>query len=172
MFPGKSLSESNSHQQLRPKFQQIGKGQLNYKNASRIDIELDFDEKKIFVRTRYMSWHRPEGFDQIRLHSFRSLQFDQKVRPLSFRPEKFDLFTATRRISPISSSAPRPLRAAYVPILLSEVEQEQRPSGNGDREAIVVGAGLCDGEGERAYTVYDSILDGEKYLKYFLNLKF
>ena len=33
-----------------------------------------------------------------------------------------------------------------------EVEQEQRPSGNGDREAIVVGAGLCDGEGERAYT--------------------
>ena len=27
----------------------------------------------------------------------------------------------------------------YVPILLSEVEQEQRPSGNGDREAIVVG---------------------------------
>ena len=35
-----------------------------------------------------------------------------------------------------------------------EVEQEQRPSGNGDREAIVVGAGLCDGEGERAYTAY------------------
>ena len=31
---------------------------------------------------------------------------------------------------------------------------EQRPSGNGDREAIVVGAGLCDGEGERAYTGY------------------
>ena len=38
--------------------------------------------------------------------------------------------------------------------LLSEVEQEQRPSGNGDCEAIVVGAGLCDGEGERAYTDY------------------
>ena len=37
--------------------------------------------------------------------------------------------------APISSSAPRPLVAAYVPILLSEVEQEQRPSGNGDREA-------------------------------------
>ena len=55
---------------------------------------------------------------------------------------------------PISSSAPRPLGAAYVPILLSEVEQEQRPSGNGDREAIVVGAGLCDGEGERAYIAY------------------
>ena len=47
-----------------------------------------------------------------------------------------------------------PLGVAYVPILLSEVEQEQRPSGNGDREAIVVGAGLCDGEGERAYTAY------------------
>ena len=40
---------------------------------------------------------------------------------------------------PISSSAPRPLEAAYIPILLSEVEQEQRPSENGDREAIVVG---------------------------------
>ena len=33
--------------------------------------------------------------DKIRPHSIRSLQFDQKVRPLSFRPEKFDLFTAT-----------------------------------------------------------------------------
>ena len=60
-----------------------------------------------------------------------------------------------------------PLGAAYVPILLSEVEQEQRPSGNGDREAIVVGAGLCDGEDERAYTVYDPILGEEKYLIYF-----
>ena len=77
-----------------------------------------------------------------------------------------------RRICPISSSAPRPLGAAYVPILLREVEQEQRPSGNGDREAIVVGAGLCDGEGESAYTVYDPILDGKKYLNYFLDPKF
>ena len=47
---------------------------------------------------------------------------------------------------PISSSAQRPLGAAYVPILLSEVKQEQRPSGNGHREAIVVVAGLCNGE--------------------------
>ena len=60
----------------------------------------------------------------------------------------------SRNNVPISSSAPRPLGAAYIPILLSEVEQEQRPSGNGDREAIVVGAGLCDGEGERPYTAY------------------
>ena len=44
--------------------------------------------------------------------------------------------------------------AAYVPILLNEIEQEQRPSENEDREAIVVGAGLCDGEGERAYTAF------------------
>ena len=51
--------------------------------------------------------------------------------------------------APISSSAQRPLGVAYVPILLSEVEQEQRPSGNGDREAIVVEAGLRDSEGER-----------------------
>ena len=35
----------------------------------------------------------------------------------------------------------------HILILLSEVEQEQRPSGNGDCEAIVVGAGLCDGVG-------------------------
>ena len=70
----------------------------------------------------------------------------------------------------ISSRAPGSLGTAYVPILISEVEQEQRPSGNGDREAIVVGAGLCDGEDERAYTVYDPIL-GEKYLIYFQRSK-
>ena len=55
---------------------------------------------------------------------------------------------------PISSSAPRPLGTAYFPILLTEVEQEQRPSGNEDRQAIVLGAGLCDNEGERAYIAY------------------
>ena len=59
--------------------------------------------------------------------------------------------------APISSSAPRLLGAAYVLILLSEVEQEQRPSGNGNRGAIVVGAGFCDSDGERACTVYDLI---------------
>ena len=69
--------------------------------------------------------------------------------------------------TPIFPCAPRPLGAAYISILLSEVEQEQRPSGNGDREAIVVGAGLCDGEGERAYIVYDPIVGGGKYLKNF-----
>ena len=58
---------------------------------------------------------------------------------------------------PISSSAPWPLGATYVPTLLSEVEQEQRSSGNGDREAIVVGVGLCDSVVERAYTVYDPV---------------
>ena len=46
------------------------------------------------------------------------------------------------------------LGAAYIPILLSEIEQGQRPSRNEDREAIIVEAGLCDGEGERAYTAY------------------
>ena len=62
---------------------------------------------------------------------------------------------------PILSSAPRPLGTAYVPILLSEVEQEQRPSRNRDREAIVVGAGLCDAEGERACTEYAPTIVGE-----------
>ena len=55
---------------------------------------------------------------------------------------------------PISSSASRPLGAVYIYILLSEVEQQQRLSRNGDREAIVVGAGLCDIEGERANIAY------------------
>ena len=40
-------------------------------------------------------------YDKIRPHSIRSLQFDQKVRPLSFRPEKFDLFTATHFLSEV-----------------------------------------------------------------------
>ena len=60
--------------------------------------------------------------------------------------------------SPISSSAPWPLGASHVPILQSEVEQEQRPSEKRDSEAIVVGAGHCDGDGERAYTVLRSLL--------------
>ena len=60
---------------------------------------------------------------------------------------------------PISSSALRPLGAAYIPILQSEVKQEQRPSENEDREAIVVAAGLCDGEGERADTAYAPYYD-------------
>ena len=33
----------------------------------------------------------------------------------------------------------------------------------GDHEAMVVKAGLCDGEGEHAYTIYDPVLGGEKY---------
>ena len=76
---------------------------------------------------------------------------------------------------PISSSVPRPLGAAYVLILLSEVEQEKRPSGNGDREAIVVGAGLCDGEGERAYTEDAPNLEGdctENFVRHFRKVKF
>ena len=81
--------------------------------------------------------------------------------------ERFQIIFLAVGYAPISSSARRPLVAAYVPILLSEVEQEQRHSGNGDHEAIVVGAGLCVGEGERAYTVCDPILGVQKYLKYF-----
>ena len=54
---------------------------------------------------------------------------------------------------------PRGPFGPFFPILLSEVEQEQRLSGNGDRELIVVVAGLCGGEGERAYTIYDPHYD-------------
>ena len=70
------------------------------------------------------------------------------MRPLSWNGAKHKTCLG---FVPISSSSPRPLGAAYIPILLSEVEQVERPSGNGDREAIVVGAGRCDGEGEHAY---------------------
>ena len=59
---------------------------------------------------------------------------------------------------PLAPAAPW---GAYVPILLSEVEQEQRLSVNGDRETIVVGAGLCDVEGERAYTAYAPHYDSQ-----------
>ena len=65
-----------------------------------------------------------------------------------------DMMESIKRASDMSRFPLGPLGAAYIPILLSEVEQEQRLSGNGDREAIVVGAGFCDGEGERAYTGY------------------
>ena len=41
-----------------------------------------------------------------------------------------------------------------VPLLLSEVEQEQRPSGNRDREPIVVGAGLCEVKAASVHTPY------------------
>ena len=47
-------------------------------------------------------------YDKIRPHSIRSLQFDRKVRPLSFRPEKFDLFTATRRVSLLEADTAPP----------------------------------------------------------------
>ena len=81
--------------------------------------------------------------------NIRRLGFVYIIQKISFKEYKTWL-----EFVPTSSSAPRPLGAAYVPILLSEVGQEQRLSGNGDREATVVGAGLCDGEGERAYTAY------------------
>ena len=64
-------------------------------------------------------------------------------------PFQITMFLAVGQ-TPISASAPWPLGVAYVPIVLSEVEQEQRLSGNGDPEAIVLEAGLCDGEGESA----------------------
>ena len=40
--------------------------------------------------------------------AIRSLQFDQKVRPLSFRTEKFDLFTATQAIMSLHNFCLRP----------------------------------------------------------------
>ena len=52
-------------------------------------------------------------YDKIRPHSIRSLQFDQKVRPLSFRPEKIDLFTATlpkRNLPHMKDNLPKIIR--------------------------------------------------------------
>ena len=57
-------------------------------------------------------------YDKIRPHSIRSLQFDQKVRPLSFRPEKFDLFTATlKKPTIIYRFAKKRLYVIYIPYL-------------------------------------------------------
>ena len=61
------------------------------------------ERRAIWPCLNVATWRRERSdephnkYDKIRPHSIRSLQFDQKVRPLSFRPEKFDLFTATRR---------------------------------------------------------------------------
>ena len=93
---------------------------------------------------------RQRRFGKKKFETFRQIFFCRNVRRHVFA----ETSCSPLGYVPISSSAPRPLGAAYMPILLSEVEQEQRPSGNGDREAIVVGAGLCDGEGERAYIAY------------------
>ena len=49
----------------------------------------------IFSGGQFLVLEPYNKYDKIRPHSIRSLQFDQKVQPLSFRPEKFDLFTAT-----------------------------------------------------------------------------
>ena len=45
----------------------------------------------------------------------------------------------------ISSCASRPLGAAYDSILLGDVEQEQTPSENGDREALPLSASEARG---------------------------
>ena len=96
-----------------------------------------------------------------------STQFDLSLFDLSYSTKRvdlilFDLFHSTHFMQS---------GAVYVPILLSEVEQERSPSGNGDREAIVVGAGLCDGGSERAYTAYASHYEVEVVNYAFLTLK-
>ena len=93
-------------------------------------------------------------FRQKKFETFRQFFFAETSAAI-FLPKRL----LPKRPVPLSDMSPFPLvprgpLAAYFPILLSEVEQEQRPSGNGDREAIVVGAGLCDGEGERAYIAF------------------
>ena len=78
-------------------------------------IEIEIGEKKIEIEIEIVyKIENPDGhasmlllgegseatepynkYDKIPPHSIRSLQFVEKVRPLSFRPEKLDLFTAT-----------------------------------------------------------------------------
>ena len=62
------------------------------------------DLEKCQVQGRQNIDFDPSPFDLIRPQSIRPKLFDQKGRPLSFRPEKFDLFTATHLIprSPFS----------------------------------------------------------------------
>ena len=68
------------------------------------------------------------------------------------------VFQCIKRASDISQFSLVP-RGPLGPLMFSSCKarsnkQKQRLSGNGDREAgtIVVGAGLCDGEGELSYT--------------------
>ena len=56
-------------------------------------------------------------YDKIRPHSIRSLQFDQKVRPLSSRPKKFDLFTATQLSSTTIHIILAPLILTRLPLI-------------------------------------------------------
>ena len=53
------------------------------------------DEMSLTLREGSEATEPYNKHDKIQPQSIRSLQFDQKIRPLSFRPEKFDLFTAT-----------------------------------------------------------------------------
>ena len=64
--------------------------------------------------------------ENIRPDSIRSLQFDQKGRPLSFRPEKFDLITATRlqSIQFINPEGFKHFRALQVLLFLSQLNLE------------------------------------------------
>ena len=73
-------------------------------------------------------------YDKIRPQSIRSLQFDHKVRPLSFRPENFDLFTATPRnrgyysLCPADSQSVN-IRRNEIEQAIHEIWQEARPQG-------------------------------------------
>ena len=69
-------------------------------------------------------------YDQTQPHSIRFLQFDQKFRLLSFRPQKCDLFTATHIKYP-SDMSPFPLMPCG-------------PYGNGSKEMGRIGL-LCHG---------------------------
>ena len=64
--------------------------------------------------------------------------------------------------------SPFPLvsRGPLVPLMFPSCyvrSKDQRSTAKGVREAIVLGADICDGEGERAYTVYDPRLFLRRY---------
>ena len=81
-------------------------------------------------------------------HATNTIKFDRIPFDPCNSSKRFNLCPFDQK----NSTYLQPPEAAYVPVLLGEAEQQQRPSEIGDREAIVVGAGLCDVECERAYT--------------------
>ena len=68
-----------------------------------------------------------------------------------------------KRASDISSFPlePCPLGPLMFPSCYSRSNRSKDLKRNGDPEAIVVGAGLCDGEGDLAYTGCAATLEGE-----------
>ena len=92
----------------------------------------------IFSLSEHILDHK--GLDLSTLDKTRSESYTQQFDLIPLDPRQLDERRTLRAL--------RPLGAAYIPILLSVVEQEQRPSGNED-----CGGGHLDRTNLREYTI-------------------